>query len=154
MDDVKEFIPSHNMMICSSAVGIIGTILSKIFGEWNDLFLALIVLISIDFITGVLVAAFFQKSRKSKNGGLNSQACLRGIAKKIGIILLVAVGYQLQIMLGGEYPIKTFVTIGLCTSEVFSIIENTVQMGILPKQVQKILEKAIGLLNDKTNNKE
>lgn len=154
MNEIKDIVPPHNILLCSGATGFIGAVLSKIFGEWNDLFLALIVLITIDFITGVLVAAFFQKSRKSKNGGLNSQACLKGIAKKICVVLLVAVGYQLQVMLNNEYPIKTFVTIGLCTSEVFSIIENTVAMGILPKQVQKILEKAIGLLNDKTNNKE
>jgi toxin secretion/phage lysis holin len=154
MQNIKEFLPTQNELICSGIVAITGTIFSKIFGKWNDMFLSLLILMAIDFVTGIFVAAFFQKSSKSKSGGLNSQACLKGIVKKIGIILLVAVGYQAQVMLNNEYPIKTFVTIGLCTTEIFSIIENTVRMGILPKQVQKILEKAIGLLNDKTDNKE
>lgn len=137
--------------LATVSTSIVGVILSKIFGEWNELFLALIVLISIDFITGVFVAVFFNKSEKTENGGMSSKACLKGIIKKIGIILLVAVGYQLQVMMNNQFPIKVFVICGLCASEVISIIENTVKMEILPKQVQHIFEKAIGVLQSKSN---
>lgn len=136
-------------LLLSCASGLTGCILTKIFGEFNDSIFALITLMVIDFITGLFVAGIFNKSTKTFNGGLSSKACVQGIAKKVAILLLVAVGYQIEILLQNAYPIKTFITWGLCTGEVISIIENAVQMEILPKNVQKILEKAIGILNNK-----
>lgn len=136
-------------MILSIGAGAVGVFLTKIFGEWNDSIFALLTLMVIDFITGLFVAAIFNKSTKTFNGGLSSKVCVQGIAKKIAVLLLVAVGYQAEILLNSEYPIKIFVTWGLCAGEIISIVENAVQMEILPKNVQKILEKVVGLLNQK-----
>lgn len=144
-----RLLPTARELILSISVGSIGVFLTKIFGEFNDSIFALIVLMSIDFITGLFVAAVFNKSEKTFNGGLSSKICIQGIAKKIVTLLLVAVGYQTEILLNGQYQIKTFITWGLCTGEIISIIENAVQMEVLPKNVQKIFEKAIGLLDQK-----
>lgn len=149
MQRLKLFLPSANEACLSAAVGTFGVIATKIFGEFNDSLFSLIVLMIIDFITGLIVAAIFNKSTKTFNGGLSSKVCLQGLAKKIVILLLVAVGFQIEILLENKYPIRTFITWGLCTGEIISIIENSVQMGILPKNVQKVLEKAIGVLNHK-----
>lgn len=149
MQRLKLLLPSPNEIYLSAAVGGIGVIASKIFGEFNDSLLSLIILMIVDFITGLMVAAIFNKSTKTFSGGLSSKICLQGVAKKIAILLLVAVGFQIEILLENKYPIRTFITWGLCTGEVISIIENSVRMGILPKNVQKIFEKAIGILNHK-----
>lgn len=149
MQRIKLLLPTEREMIISASVGGVGVLLTKIFGEFNDSIFALIVLMIVDFVTGLMVAAIFNKSTKTFSGGLSSKICLQGIAKKIAILLLVAVGFQIEILLENKYPIRTFITWGLCTGEVISIIENSVQMGVLPKNVQKIFEKAIGILNHK-----
>lgn len=140
---------SKEKLIFSCTTGFFGCITTKIFGEFNDGVFALIILMIIDFISGLIVAALFNKSTKTFNGKLSSKICLIGISKKIVELFLVAVGYQAEILLSGEYPIKLFATWALCTTEIISICENAVQMGILPKSLQKILEKVVGILNDK-----
>lgn len=149
MQKFKMILPTIQEALISIGAGAIGVFLTKIFGEFNDVIFALITLMVIDFITGLFVAAIFNKSTKTFNGGLSSKVCIQGIVKKIAILLLVAVGYQIERLLNGDYPIKIFVSCGLCVGEIISIIENAVAMEILPKNVQKILEKAIGLLNKK-----
>lgn len=127
-----------------------GVILTQIFGEWNDSLFALIILMCIDFITGLIVAGIFNDSNKSENGGLSSKICLQGISKKVCTLLLVAMAYQAEILLSVDY-IRTAIIWGLCANEMISVTENSVKMKILPESVQKILEKAIGMLNKEEN---
>lgn len=145
---------STGKIITIGAAGGAGAILSTIFGEWSNSLLALVILMCIDFITGLIVAALFNKSPKTENGGLSSKECLKGIAKKVCTPLIVAVAYQAEVLLSVDY-IRTAVIWGLCAAEIISIIENAVAMGILPPTVQRIFEKIIGLLNrnDDENNK-
>jgi toxin secretion/phage lysis holin len=130
----------------SAAAGVISAFGVYIFGEWSNDILALIVLMVIDFIMGLLLAIIFQKSPKSKKGGLSSAAAWKGIAKKTCTILLVAVAYQADILLTTEY-IRPTVVGALCASEIISIVENAAKMGILPEPVQKLLNKVIDILN-------
>ena len=134
------------IMALSSLSGIICTTL---FGEWNNALFALIILISIDFTTGLIVAGVFQKSSKTFSGGLSSRVCLTGIAKKVGTLLLVAVAHQADILLSVDY-LRTAVICALCASEMLSIIENAGAMGILPEPVQKIFQRIIDALNNET----
>lgn len=130
----------------SAAVGVISAFGTYIFGEWSNDVFALIILMVIDFIMGVILAIVFQKSAKSKKGGLSSAAAWKGIAKKTCTILLVAVAYQADILLATEY-IRPTVVGALCASEIISIVENAAKMGILPEPVQKLLNKVIDILN-------
>lgn len=143
---MHKYIPTEGKMIVIGATGGIGAILSAIFGEWNDSLFALVVLMCIDFVTGLVVAALFNKSSKTANGGLSSRECLKGIARKTCTLLIVAAAYQADILLSVDY-IRAAVIWGLCAAELISIIENAVAMGILPPPVQRIFEKVIGLLN-------
>jgi len=137
---------SHAKALLNVSVGTAGAALVAIFGECNDSLFALIVLMCIDFITGLIVAGIFNDSNKSENGGLSSKICLQGIAKKVCTLLLVAMAYQAEILLSVDY-IRTAIIWGLCANEMISVTENSVKMKILPESVQKILEKAIGMLN-------
>ncbi len=131
-----------------SASGAAGMIFARIFGTWNDEVLSLILLMMIDFITALILAAFFCKSTKSKTGGLSSKACMQGIGKKVAGILLVAAAYRSEQLLGVDY-LRTAVIWGLCAAEILSILENAGRMGVLPKSVQKIFERIIDTLNGK-----
>lgn len=134
-------------IVASSSV--VGIFLTQLFGEWNTSLFALVVLMTIDFITGLAVAGIFQKSTKTFSGGLSSRVCAMGIAKKVGTLLLVAVAYQADILLSVDY-LRAAVIWALCASEILSIIENAGAMGILPESVQKIFNKIIDALNNET----
>lgn len=138
--------PTENKLVAIGTAGAAGAVFSSIFGEWSNSLFALVVLMCIDFLTGIIVAALFNKSPKTKNGGLSSKECLKGIAKKSCTLLIVAVAYQAEVLLSVDY-IRDAVIYGLCAAEIISIMENAVTMKILPPPVQKIFEKVIGALN-------
>ena len=144
---------STGKIITIGAAGGAGAILSTIFGEWSDNLLALVILMCIDFATGLIVAGLFQRSKKTANGGLSSRECLRGIARKVCTLFIVAVAYQAEVLLSVDY-IRAAVIWGLCAAEMISITENAVAMDILPPSVQKVFKKVIGLLENKNDDKE
>lgn len=123
-----------------------GVVFASIFGEWNNDVLALIILMAIDFITGIITAAAFQKSSKSETGGLSSKAALKGIAKKVCEMMLVAVAYQSEVLLHVDY-VRVAVIWALCAAEIISITENAADMDILPESVKKIFENVIKTLD-------
>lgn len=129
--------------------GVGGVLLTQLFGEWNSALFALVVLMTIDFATGLAVAGIFQKSTKTFSGGLSSRVCAMGIAKKVGTLLLVAVANQADVLLSVDY-LRTAVICALCASEMLSIIENAGAMEILPEPVQKIFRRVIDALNKDT----
>lgn len=139
-------------VICTF-LGSIGGVILNLLGGGDSLLLALVIFMLIDFVTGVLVAAIWGNSNKADNGRLSSEACWKGILKKIGTLLIVVVATQIDIITGINY-VRNAVVVAFCVSEIISICENAGQMGILPKSVQKILNKAIDLLNEKTNIKD
>ena len=140
---------SHVKSAIIASSSIIGIFLSRIFGEWNDSLFALVIMMTIDFITGLIVAGLFQKSTKTFSGGLSSRVCAKGITKKVAMIFLVAVAYQSDKMLGIDY-FRTAVIWALCANEILSIIENAGAMEILPESIQKIFRKIIDALNADT----
>ena len=154
--DMHKHFPSEGKMIAVGLSGGAGAVFTSIFGEWNDSLYALVVLMCIDFITGLIVAGLFNRSKKTANGGLSSKECLKGIARKSCTLLIVAVAYQAEVLLSVNY-IRAAVIWGLCAAEIISITENAVDMDIMPPTVQKIMKKVIGLLNkddDDKNDKE
>lgn len=135
-------------VICTF-LGSIGGVVLNLLGGGDSLLIALVIFMLIDFITGVLVAAIWGNSNKADNGHLSSKACWQGILKKVGTLLIVVVATQIDIITGINY-VRNAVVIAFCVSEIISICENAGQMGILPKSVQNILNKAIDVLNEKT----
>lgn len=98
-------------------------------------------LMAIDFITGVLVAAVFRNSNKTKTGAYDSTKGFVGIAKKVFIILLlVALHFVDRVMGAGGLALKLG-TVGFMINEFMSIMENAGLMGIkLPKAFSNALD--------------
>ena len=128
-----------------STVGVVGSIISNFFGGWNEAMTTLCIFMLIDYITGLIVAGVFKNSTKTKDGGLESKAGYKGLARKFATLLLVLVGCRLDMVLGVSF-VQECVIIAFIANETISITENIGLMGV---PLPKVIEKSITLLNEK-----
>ena len=126
--------------ICTG-LGIFGSAVAAAFGGWDAAMTALIICISVDYISGSLVALVFHKSTKTESGAYNSAYGLKGLCKKGLMLLFVLVAVQIDKLLGADF-VRDAVCIGFCTNETLSIIENLGLAGVpMPQAVIKALEQ-------------
>lgn len=130
--------------------GAIGSGIASLFGGWSAALTTLVIFMAIDYITGILVAGVFKKSRKSKNGGLKSEVGWKGLCRKGVTLLIVLIAHRLDLLMGSTY-IKDFVVIAFVCNEAISIIENAGTMGI---PIPSALAKAIDILQKRTESEE
>jgi toxin secretion/phage lysis holin len=124
-----------------TAFGIIGAALSAAFGGWDAAMTALMVCISVDYISGSIVALVFHTSRKSETGSYNSAYGLKGLCKKCLMLLFVVVAVQADRLMGGDL-VRDAVCIGFCINEILSIVENLGLAGVpMPQAVVDALEQ-------------
>lgn len=136
-------------IICTVG-GVIGGVIATLFGGWTEGLLVLVILMAIDYFSGLVVAGVFHRSPKSPGGGLESKAGLKGLIRKIFVLALVAVAHLIDRLIGTSY-VRDAVCIAFCLNEIISIIENAGLMGI---PIPKILRKAIDVLRDKAGERE
>lgn len=128
-----------------SALGVIGSFIAGLFGGWDASVITLLIFMLIDFISGLIVAGIFHKSKKSESGALESRAGWKGLIKKGMTLLIVVVANRLDIQLGTTY-IRDAVCIAFICNEVISIIENAGLMGL---PIPAVITNAIELLKNK-----
>ncbi len=122
-------------------LGLLGSALCWVFGGWDASLMALTVCMSVDYISGSLVALVFHNSNKSETGSYNSAYGLKGLCKKCLMLLFVIVAVQADHLTGGDF-VRDAVCIGFCTNEILSIVENLGLAGIpMPQAVVKALEQ-------------
>ena len=140
--------------IIGAVVGIIGTVIAHLFGGWSSTMTTLLILMGLDYLTGLIIAGVFNKSKKSKTGKLNSNECWKGICKKGISLCFVLVGHRIDLMLGTDY-VRDFVAISFIVTELISLVENAGIMGVpIPKVIMNvidILNKKVGEDNNGTN---
>lgn len=129
----------------STALGIIGGILSYLVGGFDTPLMALIICMAIDYATGLIVAGIFHASPKSPNGGLESHAGWKGLARKFVTVMIVMVAHLMDLILE-QNCIRDAVLIGFCANEIISILENAGLMGL---PIPTVLREAIDLLASK-----
>ena len=81
-----------------------------------------------------------------KSSILNSHKGIKGILKKIGLLLLVAVSYKVDQIAGDSGLIRTTIIYYLAANEGLSILENLAQLGIV---VPDFLKERLEQLRDK-----
>lgn len=122
-------------------LGIIGSAFAAAFGGWDTALMALVICISVDYVSGSMVALVFHKSRKSETGAYNSAYGLKGLCKKCLMLMFVLVAVQMDRLLGADY-VRDAVCIGFCSNEVLSIVENLGLAGVpMPQAVIRALEQ-------------
>lgn len=134
-----------NIDILSSIVGIIAAFFTTLFGGWTAGMTTLMIFMAVDYLSGIIVAGVFKKSKKSENGALESRAGFKGLCRKGMILIVVLIAYRLDLLLNTTY-IRDMVVIGFCTNELVSIVENAGLMGI---PLPAIITKAIDVLKKK-----
>ena len=123
-----------------SVLGVLGSIIANLLGGWDMALQTLVLFMTVDYITGLMVAGVFKKSKKSETGALESKAGWKGLLKKGVTILIVLVATQLDRMTGTEI-IRDAVVIAYIANEAISIIENAGLMGVpIPDIIKRTLE--------------
>lgn len=135
--------------IVCGITGVVGSLIASFFGGWSTSINTLIIFMIADYLSGLIVAAVFKKSKKTETGALESGACWKGIFRKIMTLVLVAVAHRLDLLIGASY-IRDAVTIAFIASEGISILENAGLMGI---SMPDVLMNAIDVLKDKVEKK-
>ena len=123
-----------------SGVACVGAAVASLFGGWNGAMTTLVILMLIDYVTGIIVAGVFHASPKSSGGALSSAAGFKGICRKFVILLIVVVACRVDLLLDTNI-IRDATCIGFCANELVSITENAGLMGIpLPRKLVEAIE--------------
>lgn len=149
MNELLNHLTSIKNLFCF-LTGVIGGFLTYLLGGWTEGMKTLVILMVIDYISGVIVAAVFKNSSKTTGGGLNSNVGFKGLVKKFFELMIVAAMVRIDIMLGITY-LRDLCIIGFVLNELISITENAGLMGI---PLPPVVTKAIELLNEKVGGKD
>lgn len=131
-------------------IGLIGGLIATALGGWDVGLQTLVIFMCIDYITGILVAGVFHKSKKSETGTLESRAGWKGLIRKGVTLLIVLVAVQLDKVIGSTF-IRDAVIIGFIANELISIVENAGLMGV---PIPSVITNAIDVLQKKAETKE
>lgn len=123
----------------------VGAFFTSMLGGWDTSLMVLCIFMGVDYLTGLLCAGVFHRSKKSESGALESRACFKGLVRKGVALLIVLVAHHLDLVLGINY-VRDAVCIAFIVSEAISITENAGLMGV---PVPKKLIQAIELLQKK-----
>ena len=123
-----------------SGVACVGAAIASLFGGWNGAMTTLVILMLIDYVTGIIVAGVFHNSPKCSGGALSSAVGFKGICRKFVILLIVVVACRVDLLLDTNI-IRDATCIGFCANELVSITENAGLMGIpLPRKLVEAIE--------------
>ena len=116
----------------STVIGIVGGFFAAIFGQWDSILWALLVIMVLDYLTGVIKAVY------TKN--VSSEVGFKGLLKKITILIIVALSYVLQQITGDNVAIREIVIMFYIANEGISVLENVaVIYPRMPKAIKDIL---------------
>ena len=124
--------------IMKYVVAVGGSFITYLFGGWSALIQILVAFVIIDYITGVLAAAY--------HGKLDSNVGLKGIAKKVFIFVIVACGHLVDGAMGTQDIVRDAAIYFYIANELLSILENAGEIGL---PVPDILKKSIDTLKGK-----
>lgn len=119
-------------LLCSILAGI-GTGLVYLLGGFDVAMQCLLIAIVLDYVSGI-IKAFVLKQ-------LSSTVGFRGILKKVGVLVVVALAVLIDRVTGESGAIRTLVIYYFVANEGLSIIENVGKAGLpIPKSIKEALQ--------------
>lgn len=112
--------------------------LAAMLGGWTPAMTTLVIIIALDIATGLL-RALMQRQ-------LSSSVSWRGMLKKVMILLIVALAYQADCLIGAGSLVRDATVIFFGVSEALSVLENATAAGL---PVPEFLREALRQLNEK-----
>lgn len=122
-------------------INIFKSVFIFLFGDFDFLIKAIIVLMCLDYITGVC-KAFVKKK-------VNSSIGAKGIIKKVVYLCIITVSVLLDHLLNVNGGLRTLILVSFIFNEILSILENSNEIGI---KVPTVLYKSIKQLIKKEKN--
>ena len=113
----------------------IGGWLGYVLGGIDGLLIALVVFITIDYITGIMCAVIDKK--------LSSEIGFKGIFKKVLILMLVGIANVIDVhVVGTGSALRGATVCFYLSNEGLSILENTVHLGLpVPEKLKEVLSQ-------------
>lgn len=119
--------------IIDSIVAVTATTFIYLIGGLDIALVCLLIAIVLDYISGI-IKAYMTKELSSKIG-------LKGILKKVGILLIVMLSVLVDRVTGETGAIRTLVIYYFVANEGLSILENLGQAGVpIPESIKKALK--------------
>lgn len=119
--------------IINTILAVTGTTFIYLVGGIDVALSCLLIAIILDYISG-LIKAYETKTLSSKIG-------LRGILKKVGVLLVVMLAVLIDRVAGDTGAIRTLVIYYFVANEGLSVVENLAQAGIpIPQSIKKALK--------------
>ena len=114
-------------------IALVGGLTADMLGGWDIMLKTLVMLVVIDYATGILAAVYRKK--------LSSLIGYRGIIKKVGIFAIVIVAAMVDRCAGMEL-IRNITIVFYISNESISILENVGKTGVkYPKKLKQTLEQ-------------
>ncbi len=110
--------------------GIFSVVVGWLLGGWDAALQALVLFMALDYATGLVVAGVFKNSTKTDNGAVETRAGLKGLIRKVGILVLVMVVAQLELILHDGVFCRNVIVVFFIINEALSILENLGLMGV------------------------
>lgn len=122
-------------MIIKTTSGAVGAVIGFLYGEITGLFIAIIALMALDYVTGILCGIAAK--------ALSSETGFRGLVKKLMVLVIIAVGHLIDTyIIGTGSALMTAVILFFAANEGISILENAAKLGLpVPKKLRDILEQ-------------
>ena len=106
-------------------------------GGLDKLLIALVVMMGLEYVAGILRAWYSR--------ALSSAVGFRGIAKKVMLLVVVAVAFVIEYVTEGAFPVREIVIIFFIANEGLSILENAAALGLpLPQKLREALAQIKG----------
>lgn len=120
--------------LVSDVISVILTTTIYYLGGLDIALKSLLIMIIIDYLTGVLSAIYNKK--------VNSKIGFKGIIKKVSYLFIIALSVIIDNVLGQTGTIRTLVIYFFVANDGISILENVAEMGVpLPQKLIDTLEQ-------------
>lgn len=130
--------------IISVTAGIFGGLAASLFGAWDRLLWALVMLMAFDYVTGVIKGVYTKT--------LSSDAGFKGLLRKTVILVIVALANIVGELTGGKTAIREMVIMFYIANEGISILENAAKiLPNMPEGIKGILLQLRGDNNEDRN---
>lgn len=143
MNELYSF--ADELKVCAAVAG---GLAAYLWGPWDALIAALIVMVSTDYVTGLIKAAIKHE--------LSSEIGWKGLLKKVCTFLLVAVATVADNVINGTHgALRAAVIMYYIANEALSIAENAGEMGVpIPPKLKNALQQLKSHGEEPEENKE
>ena len=131
----------------------VGAVIANSLGGWDTGLQTLVILMAVDYVTGVLCALVWKKSPKSTDGAFESNASFRGLIRKMVILLCVLVACRVDVYTGTDMA-RDAVILFFIANDGLTIVENLGIMGVpIPPAIQNAFAALKGTAETTPENK-